>query len=302
MLIEDLDGASHEKTFYGLRELMSKQHISKTLALKDQQGNLKTITLQVEGPICLAGTTTREKLYEDNANRSILIYLDNSAQHNQAIMDYQRALSAGTINKQQEQAAINLLQAMQTQLKPIAVRNPYATQLVLPQQVFKPLRTNAHYLAFIETITFYHQHQRSVKTDPNTQERYIETTLDDIKAANALLKDVLLAKSDELTGATRQFLAAIQRFLNKENKTSFYSRALRCYYRLAPTTMNRHLCTLVRYNYLRIVSGSRAKGYEYELSIPANSHNLANQVNDALGACLARLQAEQPKQLVNVAR
>jgi hypothetical protein len=75
VLIEDMDGA--EQVLYPLRELQSKKKISKTVPVKDSKGNLKTITLNVEGPICLSGTTTREQLYEDNANRSILIYLDN---------------------------------------------------------------------------------------------------------------------------------------------------------------------------------------------------------------------------------
>ena len=43
---------------------------------------------------------------------------------------------------------------MQTVLRPIKVRNPFAELLKLPEYVFKPLRTNAHYLAVIETITF----------------------------------------------------------------------------------------------------------------------------------------------------
>ena len=42
---------------------------------------------------------------------------------------------------------------MQTVLRPIKVRNPFAELLKLPECVFKPLRTNAHYLAVIETIT-----------------------------------------------------------------------------------------------------------------------------------------------------
>lgn len=199
VLIEDLDGAKDDKILYAIRELMSKKKISKTIPLKDSKGNLKTITLQVEGPISLAGTTTREKLYEDNANRSILIYLGNSKVHKDQIMDYQRSLSAGNINTTKEQEIKSFFKDIQSILQPIAVKNPYATQLAIPDSVFKPLRTNAHYLSFIEVITFYKQHQREVKEDPTTGVAYIETTLEDIQAANALLKEVLLAKSDELT-------------------------------------------------------------------------------------------------------
>lgn len=69
--------------------------------------------------------------------------------------------------------------------------------------MFKPRRTNAHYLAFVEVVTFYHQYQREKKHDPDTGEEYIETTLEDIAEANKLMKEILLRKSDELNGATR---------------------------------------------------------------------------------------------------
>jgi predicted transcriptional regulator len=76
ILIEDLDGIW--KALYPLRELQSKQRISKTITIKDKNGNTKTIHLKVYGPVCIAGCTTKESIYEDNANRCFLIYLDES--------------------------------------------------------------------------------------------------------------------------------------------------------------------------------------------------------------------------------
>jgi hypothetical protein len=92
LLLEDMDGA--EDVLYPIRELQSKRKISKTVTLKDSKGNPKTITLQVEGPACISGCTTREQMYEDNANRCILLYMDNSAEQDLKIMDYQRKMSA----------------------------------------------------------------------------------------------------------------------------------------------------------------------------------------------------------------
>lgn len=257
VLIEDMDGA--ENVLYPLRELQSKRKISKTIPIKDSKGNLKTITLKVEGPICLAGTTTREKLYEDNANRSLLIYLDSSKQHKEQIMDYQRKLSAGKIATKEEQQLIEFFKDMQTVLKPVKVRNPYAEYLVIPEHVFKPLRTNSHYLAFIETITFYHQYQREVKIDPATGESYIETTLEDIEWANILLKDVLLAKADELPKAERQFFELLKSWLETTGKNSFYAKEIRDIFRLHPSKVKRYLNDLLRYNFIRVVGGNRYK-------------------------------------------
>ena len=264
VLVEDMDGANDDKVLYAIRELQSKRRISKTIPIKDSKGNLKTITLQVEGPISLAGTTTRESLYEDNANRSLLIYLDTSQAHKEKIMGYQRKLSAGKINQKQEDEIREFMKDVQTVLKNIRVVNPYAELLNLPQSVFKPLRTNSHYLHFIETVTFYHQFQREVKTDENG-EAFIETTLEDIERANELLKEVLLAKSDELTKACRRFLELLKGYLKGAGKDSFFTKEIRKKYRMSPAMVKRRLYVLVQYGYVKIVSGSQSRGYEYEL-------------------------------------
>lgn len=264
VLIEDMDGAMD--VLYPLRELQTKRHISKTVPIKDSKGNLRTITLHVEGPICLAGTTTKEKLYEDNANRSLLIYLDNSKEHKEQVMEYQRKLSAGKVNTKEEDDLKEFFKDMQMVLRPVAVRNPFAEYLKLPDYIFKPLRTNTHYLATIETITFYHQYQREVKTDPKTGEQYIETTLEDIEWANRLLKDVLLAKSDELSGECRSFFERLKRWILTEQKASFFTSQVRESFRMNPSNLKYYLLQLVRYGYIKPVGGDRYKrGYEYEV-------------------------------------
>ena len=289
ILIEDLDGASDDKVLFAIRELQSKRRISKTIPIKDSKGNLKTITLQVEGPISLAGTTTRERLYEDNANRSLLIYLDGSKEHKEKIMAYQRQVSAGKINRIEEEQMREFMQDVQSVLRPIKVINPFAEMLSIPQSVFKPLRTNSHYLHFIETVTFYHQWQRATKMNPRTGEQYIETTIGDIEVANHLLKDVLLAKSDELAKATRRFLDLIQTYLKREKRDSFYSGELRKAYRISPATVKRQLLTLRRYGYLKVVGGSKSKGYEYELIPQAENHR--QSVENALDEALNKIKA-----------
>jgi DNA primase len=263
VLIEDMDGA--EQVLYPLRELQSKKKISKTVPVKDSKGNLKTITLNVEGPICLSGTTTRERLYEDNANRSILIYLDNSKDHKELIMNYQRKLSAGKIDTRKENEIKELFKDIQSVLKPVKVRNPYAEQLKIPEYIFKPLRTNSHYLAFIETVTFYHQYQRQLRTDPATGERYILTELEDIEHANRLIKDVLLAKSDELSKAVRDFFEQLKQDLKRNKQESFYGREIQERLRMYPMKVNRYLRELESRNFIRRIGGNRKKGYEYEI-------------------------------------
>jgi len=288
IVIEDMDGA--ENVLYQLRELMSKGHLSKQVVVRDVKGNMKTMKVYTEGPISVTGTTTRERIYEDNANRSLLLYLDGSKKHQEQIMDYQRSASAGKINHRKEKEIKDFFKDMQTLLQPIRIINPYAEQLKIPQEVFKPLRSNAHYLQFIECVTFYHQYQRTIKT---TQygERYIETNLEDIEATNLLLKDVLLAKADELSGACRKFFEILKKHLKTEDRKSFYAKELRNHLRISPTTLKRHLQQLQVNGYIKIVGGDKfRKGYEYEVVSYEEYKELQSNIKTALDTALIQIK------------
>ena len=291
LLIEDLDGA--EAVLYPLRELQSKKRLSKKVTLKDSKGNMKTISVVVEGPISTAGCTTREKIYEDNANRSFLIYIDESKEQDRKVMDYQRRLSAGLINKEEELRQQENFKNQQRILRQIKVRNPFAPRLCIPDSIFKPRRTNAHYLQFIEAITFYHQYQREVKTDANTGEKYIETSLEDIEWANKLMAEILLRKADELTGASRNFLERLKIYLSEKKKESFYSKAIRSYLRMSSSALNRHLMELCRNGYLKITGGNKYKtGFEYQVTDYEEYNRLMQGIISVLDEMLNQLKKD----------
>ena len=172
---------------------------------------------------------------------------------------------------------------MQSVLEPIKVINPYAEQLKLPTSCFKPLRTNQHYLQFIETVTWYHQYQRQEQADDNG-EVYIETTLEDIRLANHLLKDILLTKSDELPRAIRTFFEQVKTWLTNANQSSFYSKQIRSHFRLYPMKANRYIKTLESYGYLK-----RTGGIEYEVSDWSEYDNLKTGL-DVMDQLLERLE------------
>lgn len=286
ILIEDLDGAT--EVLYPLRELQSKRRISKTVTLKDSKGNLKTVTLTVEGPVSVSGCTTREKLYEDNANRCILIETDQSPQQDSRIMDYQRRASAGLIDKAAEAATQTLLQNVQRLLRPLTVRNPYAPHIHLPQVVFKPRRTAGLLLSFIETVTFYHQYQLTPKHDPATGETYIQTRPEHIIAALELLTEVLFRKSDELSGATRKFLETLKTHLKEKKLSSFTAKEIRKTLRMNPSNLKRYLLELERYGYLK-GKGNRYRGYEYSITDISEYENLTHSIQADLQQIIAKV-------------
>jgi DNA primase len=291
ILIEDLDGA--ENVLYPLRELQSKTSISKTVTLKDNKGNLKTITLKVEGPVSVSSCTTREKIYEDNANRCILIYIDTTPEQDKRIMEYQQQYSAGMINPSAENEVKERLKNVQRLLRPIKIRNSFAQQINLPESVFKPRRTMLLLLSFIETITFYHQYQREVKQDKESGEIYIESTAQDVEFAFRLMKEILFSKSDELTGACRKFFEQAKAWLKKESKQSFHAAEIRKMLRINPNNLKRYMIELSRYGFVKITGGSKYKGYEYQVIDPKEYEQLKGDIDKKLDQILQSIKEKK---------
>ncbi|MEM9446723.1 MAG: hypothetical protein AAGA18_15380 [Verrucomicrobiota bacterium] len=298
ILIEDMDGA--EEVLYPLREIKSKRRITKTVVIKNTKGETRTVTLKVEGPVCVAGCTTKERLYEDNANRSFLIYIDESAAQDEQIMSYQRKLSAGRIDVYKAEGIQELLKNTQRVLQPVQVRNPYAEHLQIPKEVFKPRRTNAHYLAFIEAVTYYHQYQREKQHDKATGEEYINTTIEDIEETNKLMKEVLLRKSDDLTGACRNYFERLKGWLKVRDKDlsakakvqvgSFTNKEVRQALRINASNQKRYMVELQTGYYIRKAKGNQAQGFRYEVLSMEEYEQLKQGITGVLDEIVKKLR------------
>jgi predicted transcriptional regulator len=319
LLFEDLDGLK-EDSLYAWRELMSKRFISRSMPYKDSNGNTKTKQLIVEGPLSTAGCTTHESVYEDNANRCFLIYVDESKEQDKKIMEYQCNVSAGLIDVYKEQETKHLLQNAQRLLRNITVKNPFAPHLHLPDAVFKPRRTNAHYLQFIEAITFYKQYQRrwinaetsEIVYDPSTATSppnadldlthlFIETTIEDIEEANDLLKNILIRKSDELQGAIRNYFETLKNHLHKETKNTFTNKDVQVSQRLSNTLIRRYNQLLIEQGYIKrnekLEQEEKKKGYKthiYEVTNFEDYEQLQSQIMNTLNTCLYNIKQQSP--------
>lgn len=288
LLIEDYDGV--QDGLYPLRELSTKQKITKTVSLKDSKGSIKTYTFTVEGPVCISGCTTKESTYEDNANRCVLLYLDTSAEQDERIMQYQRSVSAGLINYKQEDEYRTLLRNVQRMIKPIKVINPYAPCLKIPKNVLKPRRSHRLYLRFIEIVTLYNQYQREVKINPLDNEPFIETTFDDIAWANKLLKHILIRKADELTTSCRTFLERLKTHLKAKKENTFKSKDIRSDLRIHASSLKKYLLELSINGYIKMSGGNKAKGYLYEITSYEEYEQLKSGINNALDDLLAHIK------------
>jgi DNA primase len=294
LLQEDLDGAYN--ALLPLRELMSNQEISRfSTKTNSRTGDSKQVYLHVEGPVCVAGATTKERVYEDNANRSFLLQIQEDPQHEAQVLEYQGKVAAGLINMRQYEKNIDLLKACQLQMEPMEVVIPFAPRLELPPHVFKKMRTKNHYLTLIKAITLWNQKQRKRIKD-NDGNILLVSTLEDVRWANILSRENLLRKSDELSGKTRSFFESLKTFLadTSRNDAVFYAKDIRKYFRLHPMQIKRFLDELEGRGFIKCRSRHMKTGNEYEVLIWDDYQQLEAEV-DALDKVLEDLEYETGK-------
>lgn len=213
-------------------------------------------------------------------------------------MDYQKKLRAGLIDKYAEKQLQQKLQNMQKALQPLKVINPYAPLIDLPREIFKPRRTLPLLLGFMEAVTYYHQYQREQKADPDTAEMYIETQPEDIEWAFKLLKDALFRKSDELSGALREFYQWLRKWQEENKLKQFYAADIRKDNRIHPRTLNRYLQELHEHGLVQITGGNKHRsGYSYKTAGEKNFEQTRGSIEKQIAQVMETIRtAHQQRQ------
>ena len=115
---------------------------------------------------------------------------------------------------------------------------------------------------------------------------YIETTLEDIKLANTLIKDVLLRKSDRLNGVTRDYVESLRVYLTDLGRNTFTNQEIRREFRISETTLRRYHKVLLAEGYIEKTGGNRTASYEYKLLDVNEFKDLEATIEKALNLCL----------------
>jgi hypothetical protein len=285
LFIEDLEYSP--AMLMPLATLHTQGRLTKTRATKNKDGLLHSTTFEVNAKPCLIACAYAEKNLERLSVPFLCLHLNHSPAQDIAVMNYQRALSAGQIDRAMIAQTARRLQCVIASLEPIRVVNPYATQIELPSDIPTPRKTLLLLLDFIEIVTFFHQNQRAEQTDQNTGEVYIETTAEDIKLAFLLLKNSLLRKADELSTPARGFLTWLQKHLSEAATKQFTALDIRKTLRVHPRTLNRYLQELCLFNYIQITGGNKHRGgFIYKLTGLDELSGLQKSITEALSKTL----------------
>jgi len=294
LFIEDLEWTN--QMLMPLATLQTQGKLIKTRATKNKDGMIHSTTFEVSAKLCLIACAYSEKNYEQLSLPFLCLHLNHSQTQDINVMEYQKKCKAGLINQTEINQIQRKLQCVLASLKPANIINPFATLINLPDDVPHPRKTLLLLLNFIDTITFFRQHQRETTTDQTTGEILIKTNPEDIELAFALLKNSLFRRADELSTTARGFYNWLKKYLTEAKTKQFTALDIRKAKRIHPRTLNRYLQELTLFHYIQITGGNKYRsGYQYKITNLNEDNGLNISIGNALRQTLENIKAEHSK-------
>lgn len=281
LAIVEEEGA--ERASYALKLLQSEGELTIASTGKDPTtGRLVTHEYRVEGPVMILLTTTAVEVDEELLNRCIVLTVDEDREQTRAIHRLQRERQTleGLLAKRDRDHLLAVHRNAQRLLRPVHVTNPFARELTFLDDQTRTRRDHLKYLTLIRSIALLHQYQRATKSVSHQGQavQYIEATIDDIAAANALAHDALGRSLDELAPQTRRLLMLIDEMVSKacermvleRSDYRFSRRQVREFTGWGNTQLKLHLHRLEELEYLLLHRGGRGQSFVYELLYDGN--------------------------------
>jgi DNA primase len=265
-----VEEAGAEKASYALKLLQSEGELTIASTGKDPHtGRMVTQEYHVEGPVMIFLTTTAIDLDEELQNRCLTLAVDESMAQTSRIHALQRTRRTmhGLIAREERHALLRVLRNAQRLLRPLAIVNDYAPNLIFPAERTRARRDHEKYLTLIDTIALLHQHQRPVRQRviAGRTVDYVEVTLDDVALANELAAVVLSRSLDELPPQTRALLGHVRDVVSEKKGGAFARRELREKCGWSLTQVSIHLERLVALEYLAVRCGRMGSQFVYDL-------------------------------------
>jgi hypothetical protein len=98
-------------------------------------------------------------------------------------------------------------------LKPMAVVNPFAEQLIYSDDRLQSRRDQPKYLNLINAVAFMRQMQKPVKSHNGRE--YVEVDEGDLELANKLAEEILGQNLDDLNRVSRDLLAQLEQMVQE---------------------------------------------------------------------------------------
>lgn len=143
-----------------LREMLSAGRLSKLTTISDSSGP-RTEHIQQEGPIAYVESTTATDLFEEDANRCLVLQPDDRPEQTEEILQACGRQLAGENGPDREQLRTEF-HVLQRLLEPVGVVIPFGSRLaaLFPKEPIEVRRAFGQVTSLIQTIALLQQYQR----------------------------------------------------------------------------------------------------------------------------------------------
>jgi hypothetical protein len=187
-----------------LREMLSAGRLTKMMPAK-VDGEIQTVTIEQEGPIAFVESTTSARVFEEDANRCIMLSTDERRVQTKTIMRRLAAVASGKFRSDVSRVVARH-HAMQRLLERRSIVIPFAERLADLLEVFADRvecrRAYPMVLSIVQASALLHQRQR--KTDQDG--RLIAEPADYAVAARLLSGPLARTIGESLSDPARRFL------------------------------------------------------------------------------------------------
>jgi predicted transcriptional regulator len=108
------------------------------------------------------------------------------------------------------------------------------------------------------------------------------------------MKEILLRKSDELSGACRNYFEELKKYLGESKQTAFTNRLTGQALRIAHSTIKRYHLELLTAGLIKLNQNKKIKTYWYEVTSTEEYKQLKNRISNVLDEVLAKIKEQQP--------
>lgn len=185
-----------------LREMLSSGRLSRLMPVKSG-GTIETVLIEQEGPIAFAETTTLTNIFEEDANRCLLLNTDEQIEQTERVIrSLARGYGGAGVEPETREALHRKHHALQRLLEPVRVVIPFAEELgaKFATRRVEARRAFPQVAHLMMAVTLLHQRQRERDAGGN-----LVATPEDYQLARHLLVKPLSRHEGGLSEGARRF-------------------------------------------------------------------------------------------------
>jgi hypothetical protein len=162
-----IEDDEHAEATRALREMLSSGKLTKLMPMKVEGNLIETVLIEQEGPIAFIESTSLAKIFEEDANRCLLMHTDERAAQTRLVVRRLGETYCGAGGAADPERVVLRHHALQRMLKPYPVVVPFAGQLarLFPCDRVEARRAYPHLIGMVQAVALLHQRQRLIDAD-----------------------------------------------------------------------------------------------------------------------------------------